>query len=121
MIVVAANFVFVGVAAMADGSLDPRLNILGTALLPSFGCVLLAALGVWLYGERTLPVDMRPRSHRLGAVLMGIAGVGFATIATLYLMAGSPLTDFIGVAYFFPAACLSGASVVAIANAILRS
>ena len=121
MIVVAVNFLFVGVAAMADGALDPRLNILGTALLPSFGCVLLAALGVWLYGEHTLPVDMRPHSHRLGTVLMGIAGLGFTTIAILYLMPGSLLTDFIGVAYFFPGACLLGASVVVIANAILRS
>ena len=121
MIVVAANLLFVGAAAMADGSLDPRLNILGTALVPSFGCVLLGALGAWLYGEHILPVDMRPRSHRLGAVLMGIAGLGFATIAILYLMAGPPLLDVLGVAYFFPAACLLGASGVAIAKAIRRS
>jgi len=118
--VVAVNVLFIGAASMA-GSVDPRLDILGTALLPSIGCVILGAFGAWLYGEHILPVDMRQRSHLLGAVLMSIAGLGLTTIGIVYVRQGAELTDLIGVAFFFPAACLFGASVAAIAKAILRS
>ena len=124
LMVVAVNVFFIGAAGMVGsdmGSVDPRLNILGTALLPSIGCIFLGAFGAWLYGEQILPVDMRQSSHLLGAVLMGIAGLGLTTIGILYVRQGAELTDLIGVAFFFPAACLFGASVAAIAKAILRS
>ncbi len=121
LIAVAVNLFFIGLAGMAGTSLDPRLDILGTALLPSIGCVLLGAFGAWLSGEHILPVDIRPRSHQLGAVLMGIAGLGLTTICFLYIEQGNALTDLVRVAYFFPAACLLGASIAAIAKTILRS
>ncbi len=91
LMVVAVNVFFIGAAGMVGsdmGSVDPRLNILGTALLPSIGCIFLGAFG---------------------------------TIGILYVRQGAELTDLIGVAFFFPAACLFGASVAAIAKAILRS
>ena len=119
MIAVAVNLFFVGLAGMAGTDLDPRLNILGTALLPSICCILLGAFGAWLYGEHILPVDLRSRSHQLGAVLMGIAGLGLAIIAVLDIEQGNALTDLVGFAYFFPAACLLGASIAAIAKTIL--
>jgi hypothetical protein len=89
LIAVAINL-FVGALAALAGSSDRRLDNLGTALLPSIGCVLLGAFGAWLYGEHMLPVGMRPRSHQLGAVLMGVAGLGLTTVAILYVAQGFP-------------------------------
>lgn len=124
LMVVAVNVFLIGVAGLVGsdmGSVDPRLNILGAALLPSIGCVLLGAFGAGLYGEHILPLEMGQRSHQLGAVLMGIAGLGLTIIGILYVRAGAELTVLIRIAFFFPAACLFGASVAAISKAILRS